>query len=137
MDKNKSRQRLRESVYAGLIKKPKKCSRCGKSLPSPKIHGHHHKGYSRWWDVIWVCMKCHDEIEPAKKIFGDRNGMRKNPEKSNCVLNNPNKKLTDDKVREIKNLLSGGVKAKKIAPMFDVTYENIWAIKTGKTWSHI
>lgn len=46
----------------------------------------------------------------------------------------PRAKLTWDQVREIKKMLSDGIKCASIARKFYVTPETISAIKHGKTW---
>lgn len=139
ISKYKSRELLCAAVRYGSIKRPRKCSQCGRRPKNKRfIHGHHHKGYDRWWDVRWLCLWCH-RIADAEKhdLRGAKSWPTQNPEKTHFALNNPNRKLTEAQVRRIKKMLAGGVPAKKIAPQFSVTYENIWAIKTGKTWSRV
>lgn len=46
-------------------------------------------------------------------------------------------KLTEAKVREIKELLSSNLSCPKIAEMFDVCAESIRKIATNKTWKHV
>lgn len=59
---NKNRNchaKLESLVARKLIEKPNKCSKCKKTFPKNKIHGHHHNGYSNTLDVIWICFWCH------------------------------------------------------------------------------
>ncbi len=49
----------------------------------------------------------------------------------------PVSKLTDDKVIEIKKLLSKNLSQYKIAEQFQVSVGTINKINTGKTWTHI
>lgn len=49
----------------------------------------------------------------------------------------PQAKLTDDKVREIRALLSKGLTTRKIADMYGVCDPTISNINTGKTWKHV
>lgn len=46
-------------------------------------------------------------------------------------------KLTDAKVREIKRLLSEGIKGSEIAKMFGMSRAQISRINTGKHWEHV
>lgn len=54
-------------------KPPKNCQKCG-CVPKCRdgrraIQGHHHRGYDRPLDVVWLCARCHyreDRMEPAK-----------------------------------------------------------------------
>ncbi len=45
----------RNAVRAGILKRPKTCSRCKKT---GKIQGHH-ENYKKPLDVIWLCQPCH------------------------------------------------------------------------------
>lgn len=46
-------------------------------------------------------------------------------------------KLTEEKVREIKELLRLGWKYTRISKLYGVTHGTIWHIALGKTWSHV
>ena len=66
--KNRKKYRVRALVAAAvrlsILKRPKRCSEC-RTVPKPRIdgrsmiHAHHHKGYDKPLDVIWLCAKCH------------------------------------------------------------------------------
>lgn len=69
------RNKLAWAVEAGRIKKPNKCSECGRE--NCFIEAHHHD-YSKPYDVRWFCRSCHKKehikielrqkaIEQAKK----------------------------------------------------------------------
>lgn len=45
------------AVKRGEIVRPDKCQVCDKE--SPRIEGHHYKGYDRPLDVQWLCRRCH------------------------------------------------------------------------------
>jgi hypothetical protein len=46
-------------------------------------------------------------------------------------------KLNEQQVREIRRMLAEGELQRKIAKEFDVCQNTIWAISTGRTWSHV
>jgi hypothetical protein len=56
--KRKARRLLRSAIDQGQIKRPSKCSRCGRRGP---VHGHH-ADYSKPLSVEWLCTLCHGEI---------------------------------------------------------------------------
>jgi hypothetical protein len=68
---------LNRAIKNGEIVKPDECSRCG--IKAVKINAHH-ENYSKPYDVIWLCDKCHAErhleirkqkaIEAVKKEGG-------------------------------------------------------------------
>jgi hypothetical protein len=49
---------LNRAIENGGIVKPNKCSKCG--IEAVKINAHH-EDYSKPYDVIWLCDKCHAE----------------------------------------------------------------------------
>ena len=51
--------------------------------------------------------------------------------------NNESAKLDELQVRQIKRRLARGETAKSIAKDYSVTHYAIWAIRSGKTWSHV
>ena len=53
---------LGNAVRAGKLKRPNKCSRCGRKT---KIMGHH-IDYFKPLDVIWVCQPCHKVLHKVK-----------------------------------------------------------------------
>ena len=60
-----------------------------------------------------------------------KNGNRINGE------NHHKAKLTNEIVKEIKQLLDGGVEGKSIARDFNISENIVSSIKTGKTWNQI
>jgi hypothetical protein len=68
--------------------------------------------------------------ENGKKVHLDHPGYVKGQ-------NNPNAKLDDDQVREIKKLLCEGIRQCDIARKFKTRPENINRISKNKRWSHI
>ena len=53
---------LQRAVRKNRIQKPATCSICLKNASSDELHGHH-KDYSRWWEVEWVCRTCHFTVK--------------------------------------------------------------------------
>jgi hypothetical protein len=51
-----ARFRLRDAVKSGTVAKPSACMLCGAN--GGRIDGHHHD-YSRPFDVVWLCTRCH------------------------------------------------------------------------------
>lgn len=48
-----------QAVKMNRIIRPDKCQHCHKKC---KPEGHHHRGYVRALDVVWLCTSCHGEI---------------------------------------------------------------------------
>lgn len=127
--------KLREAIKSGKIQKPKCCSRCHTEIHSAQLHGHHHNSYARWWDVVWLCARCHVEIEPLARPIGKRAGVHTHPESRPYGEINGNSKLTTEKVNMIRarsNELSA-----VLASEFGMSQSQIRKIIIGKQWSHI
>ena len=56
--KTQARQAAHMAVKAGILKKPRKCPKCGRTAV---LHAHHYKGYDEknWLKVRWRCARCH------------------------------------------------------------------------------
>ena len=68
----------------------------------------------------------------------DHNNLHKNHHYCPHGSKNPNSKLTESNVKEIKTLLnSGDFSMTKIGEKFNVTYSAIEAIASKKTWAHV
>ena len=120
MTKDRARQRLRENVYNGSIIKPDVCSMCLKRFDRRFIGGHHHNGYERWWDVVWLCTWCHIKVDIKSY--------------SKPGESHPLSKLTNEQVLEIRSI---GKASLEIARRFGTTYENLKHIIARRTWRHI
>jgi hypothetical protein len=53
-----ARRTLEDAVSHGRITKPTTCERCGTEVLKQKIQGHHND-YTKPFEVIWLCSKCH------------------------------------------------------------------------------
>jgi group I intron endonuclease len=49
---------------------------------------------------------------------------------------NPNSKLTENEINDIKSLLSKGASVKSISQQFKVCLNTVYAIRNGDTWNH-
>lgn len=47
---------LWEAIHAGRVLRPDACAECKREC---KLDGHHHRGYDKPLDVIWLCRRCH------------------------------------------------------------------------------
>ena len=128
--------RLHRAIKGGSILKPESCSECGKIPPPSLLHGHHHRGYARWWDVVWLCLQCHRKRDIDTWPRGEKNGISKHPEKSHFRNHNPQRKLTCSQVEEIWKLKSAGVIGRIIAEKFSITQRNLYYILSRHTWKN-
>lgn len=130
-EKTKAQNQLNYAVRKGLIER-QPCETCG---TSERIHAHHHD-YSEPFDVQWLCYKCHKKAHPVteedKRIKfegakrADINGSE-----------NPNSKLSDENVREIRKLLEVKFSQERIAEMFGVYQTTISKIKRGISYANV
>ena len=61
-----ARHAVEEALKRGDLKRPAKCTECGKTADT---QAHHHKGYDEkhWLDVVWVCNACNNLMKGKKK----------------------------------------------------------------------
>ncbi|KAB8122202.1 HNH endonuclease (plasmid) [Komagataeibacter medellinensis] len=57
--------------------------------------------------------------------------------KSRKGVENKSAKLSEDEVREIKNLLKSGRDIKSISNDYNISYSMVWSISKGNNWKHI
>lgn len=50
---------------------------------------------------------------------------------------NRQSKVNEEQVKEIRRLAATGLTSGAIAPLFGLTYQNVWYIVTHKTWKHV
>ena len=54
-----ARKKVQYAVKTGKLTRPDTCSRCRRA----EIVESHHEDYDKPLDVIWVCKRCHAELE--------------------------------------------------------------------------
>lgn len=57
-EKRQAHQAVYRALQTGILKKPLHCPICGNG----KFIMAHHKDYSKWLDIKWLCYKCHNKI---------------------------------------------------------------------------
>ena len=62
--KRKAWNALHYILRKGGIIKPQVCEVCGST---ENIQGHH-KDYNKLFDVMWVCQKCHAELDDIRRV---------------------------------------------------------------------
>lgn len=55
-ERAKARAAVQNEVRRGRIAKPERCQECGCVA---RVEAHHHAGYDRPLDVLWLCKRCH------------------------------------------------------------------------------
>jgi hypothetical protein len=68
-DRYRARTRINKRIARGLIVRPDSCSAC--AVPCVP-QAHHHRGYDRPLDVIWLCRRCHFEADSAAGSFSKK-----------------------------------------------------------------
>jgi len=58
-DAVKARIKVAKAIKEGLLERPLRCAKCGKS--NCRINGHH-DNYSFPYEVLWLCSSCHKKI---------------------------------------------------------------------------
>lgn len=78
-----------------------------------------------------------DMVSKNRQASGDRNGLRKNPERALRGIENGNSKLDEWDVRFIRHWRSKGHSFNSIAKSFGVWKKTIMDIINGLTWRHV
>jgi hypothetical protein len=69
---------VRAALASGRLAGPETCSGCGRRPPRAAdgrtaVHAHHHKGYDRPLDVLWICQTCHS-LDHRNRARGEKGG---------------------------------------------------------------
>lgn len=93
---------------------------------------------------LYVCHTCDTPMcyEPLHLFLGTqadnlRDSVAKGRRRSRAGLMNPNGRLSDDDVREIRRLRTGGVPTKEVASRFGVTAAAIWEVTSGRNHRNV
>jgi hypothetical protein len=78
-----------------------------------------------------------DRNRKNRQVQGDRQGLRRHPDRAPRGERNSGAKLTESQVLEIRCRLAGGQKGIDLAAMFGVSITAIHFIRRRKTWGHI
>ena len=67
--KSLARLAVHGALARKAIRRPAHCEKCGRKT---KLHGHHHRGYSRenWLNVVWLCPRCHSHAHHSQLTLG-------------------------------------------------------------------
>jgi len=130
-EKSDAQNRLNYAIRQGRMER-QPCEKCG---TTNRVHAHHYD-YSKPYDVEWLCYKCHKGVHPVT----EEDKRVKFAGASPAVLNgedNPNAKLSEKDVLQIRAMLGIGISQTKIAKTFDIAQSIISKIKRGVAWGHI
>lgn len=127
--KGRARAAVKMALKAGVLVRPEMCLECGQAPKLGRdgrstIHAHHHAGYARPLDVVWLCPSCH--FKHDDRVSGAKNGRAK---------------LLPGQVAEIRRRYRSGATwwqpeggAKTLAREFGVAARTILCIVRRQTW---
>jgi hypothetical protein len=136
-------------------KRPDPSNGYGKFTYQGRVMGAHRASwlihYGPIPDNLWVLHRCdnHACIRPDHLFLGTHNDnmadmatkqratFQQHPDIIPKGEQHRNAKLTDDQVREIRQLRSDGVPRRVIAQLFDISVSNVKRITSRKGWPHI
>lgn len=118
--KKLARSRVRGAVKRGDIKRPEKCEICSKT--GVKLCAHHYAGYDKAYHIQWLCSTCHADVDRHTKARGVKHARAK---------------LTDVRVRKIREELSAGKSIVAVAATHGVSKKTIFNIKHDRIWRHV
>lgn len=55
-------------IKAHVLLKYPFCPLCGKPTSTRSLHGHHHRGYGKPLDVLFICQECHGAITAMERL---------------------------------------------------------------------
>lgn len=111
---------------ATLMGYPKSCDNCGSTDEGTRYEWANLSGhYLNVEDYIRLCQPCHIKMDGS----------------ANKGESNPNAKLTEDNVREIRRRYKGDKRGPntqlQLGKEFGVHQRKIWEIVNGKAWKHV
>jgi predicted GIY-YIG superfamily endonuclease/DNA-binding XRE family transcriptional regulator len=122
--------------YVGKTVNPKKRFRQHLSLPK----GNHGRFHNRQ-DIQMNIVGCYENLYESLQVENDLQvywGLETDRSKRSVKgIKNGCSKLTEEQVKEIKNLLTKKISQDKIAKEFNVSRSAIALIDRGKSWKHV
>jgi len=73
----------------------------------------------------------------ANPPAGERNGLKKNPDRAPCGTRNANAKLNDERVKAIRHRHHAGESALSISNELGLSHTTVWKIVKRKAWKHV
>ncbi len=100
------------------------------------------------WNTTYLALlrgiRAYDFMQVLQPLMGNRRQQQIDkvfagyvPVHNRLGSNSNGSRLNEAQVRQIKQRIMQGETAKEIAPDYGVTHYTIWAIRSGKTWSHV
>lgn len=111
----------------------------GESIGKQVNHINGNKHDNRLENLEWVTPKQNyaHAIRTGLAPLGERNGSRTKPESRPRGESNTQSLLNEGQVIEIRNLRSEGLTLAEIASRYNVCFQTVHHITTGKTWKHL
>lgn len=124
--KDLARVHVYYALITGRLKRPKRCSRCGKN-PGRKANGNpkveaHHEDHGKPLDVTWLCVDCHEKITTPTRIRGEKIALAK---------------LDREKVIAIREQRLAGAKVVFLARQHSVHVTTIQRVINKQGWRHV
>jgi len=125
-EKLKAQNELNYAIRSGRMER-KPCEVCG---TDQRVHAHHHD-YSKPLDVRWLCFVCHKKAHPVDDE--DKSVKFDGAKKAHLFgVDNPNGRLTERDIDEIRKMLSSGLSQERIGKVFGVHQVTISRVKLGQ-----
>ena len=129
--KSKAQNQLNYAIRKGLIAR-QPCEGCGTKA---RVHAHH-DDYRKPLDVRWLCFKCHKKAHPVSDV--DKQVKFAGAERAKLSgSENPNAKLSERDVQQIRLMLSMGVSQERIGKAYGVSQVTVSRIKRGVYWQNV
>lgn len=130
-EKVKAQNALNYAVRMGRLVRGS-CEGCG---TDKKVHAHH-DDYSKPFQVRWLCYLCHKSEHPVDEE--DKRSKFEHARRADVEgTNNPNAKLTEQQVNEIREYYKSGISQEEIANAFSVSQVTISRVVRGERYSSV
>ncbi len=137
----RARRKTRSAIKAGVLIRPVACSKCD-AMPRRRdgLNGvqAHHTDYSKPLQVEWLCPKCHRAVtpmpaSPGAPCFGEKNGMRRRPERRPRGERQGSSLLTEAAVADIHKRR---ITAREYGWLYGVSRWPVLDVWHGRSWRH-